>query len=66
MITVNSFTRRVTDVLEKISDRIAPASLITGHALHHAYDYGLYVILSFLYTELGLTPVTAGLMDTAR
>ena len=45
---------------------MAPASLIASHALHHAYDYGLYVILPVLYTELGLTPVTAGLMDTVR
>ena len=45
---------------------MAPASLIAGHALHHAYDYGLYVVLPALYTDLGLTPVAAGLMDTVR
>ena len=45
---------------------MAPASLIASHAVHHVYDYGLYVILPVLYTELGLTPVTAGLMDTVR
>jgi MFS family permease len=66
MVSVNNFTSRITAVLEKGGDRMAPASLIAGHALHHAYDYGLYVILPVLYTELGLTPVTAGLMDTVR
>jgi MFS family permease len=66
MVSVNNFTGRITAVLEKGGDRMAPASLIASHALHHAYDYGLYVILPVLYTELGLTPVTAGLMDTAR
>ena len=45
---------------------MAAASVIAGHALHHAYDHGLYVILPVLYTELGLTPVAAGLMDTVR
>ncbi len=45
---------------------MAAASVIAGHTLHHAYDHGLYVILPVLYTELGLTPVAAGLMDTVR
>jgi hypothetical protein len=40
MMSVNGFTGRITGALEKGSDRIAPASLIAGHALHHAYDYG--------------------------
>ena len=66
MISVNGFTSRITAVVEKGSDRMAPASLIAGHALHHVYDYGLYVILPVIYTEFGLTPVAAGLMDTVR
>ena len=63
---MNTFASRTTAVLKKGGDRMAPISLIASHALHHAYDYGLYVILPVLYTELGLTPVTAGLMDTVR
>ncbi len=66
MVSVNNFTSRITAALERGGDRMAPASLIASHALHHVYDYGLYVILPVLYTELGLTPVTAGLMDTVR
>lgn len=66
MINVNNFTSRITTVVEKSGDRLAPASLIAGHALHHVYDYGLYVILPVIYTEFGLTPVAAGLMDTVR
>ncbi|MBI2361427.1 MAG: MFS transporter [Deltaproteobacteria bacterium] len=56
----------MTAASKKGGDRIAAASVIAGHALHHAYDHGLYVILPVIYTELGLTPVTAGLMDTVR
>jgi FSR family fosmidomycin resistance protein-like MFS transporter len=56
----------MTAIFKKSPDRLAAASLFAGHALHHVYDYGLYVILPVLYTELGLTPVTAGLMDTVR
>ena len=57
---------RIAVALEKGGEPIAAASVIIGHALHHAYDHGLYVILPVLYTELGLTPVAAGLMDTVR
>ncbi|MDZ4340872.1 MAG: MFS transporter [Candidatus Binatia bacterium] len=56
----------MTAIFKKSPDRLATASLFAGHALHHVYDYGLYVILPVLYTELGLTPVAAGLMDTVR
>jgi MFS family permease len=66
MLTANGFTSRITAVLEKGGDRIAPTSLLAGHALHHVYDYGLYVIIPVIYTEFGLTPVAAGLMDTVR
>lgn len=66
MLGVNTVTSRIALVMEKRGERIAAASVIAGHALHHAYDHGLYVILPVIYTELGLTPVTAGLMDTVR
>ncbi len=66
MITATSLASRITAVLEAGTDRMAPATLISGHVLHHAYDYGLYVVLPALYTDLGLTPVAAGLMDTVR
>lgn len=66
MLGVNSLSGRIAVALEKSGERIAAGSVIAGHALHHAYDHGLYVILPVLYTELGLTPVTAGLMDTVR
>ena len=66
MLGVNTFTSRIAVALEKSGEQIAAASVIAGHALHHAYDYGLYVILPVIYTEFGLTPVAAGLMDTVR
>lgn len=66
MLSVKTFTSQIVVVLEKSGGRIAAASVIAGHALHHAYDHGLYVILPVIYTEFGLTPVAAGLMDTVR
>ena len=63
---INFFPSRITVTLEKSRDRVATASIIAGHTLHHVYDYGFYVILPVLYTEFGLTPVAAGLMDTVR
>lgn len=64
-LSAGHFTSRITALLVR-SDRIAPATLVAGHVLHHAYDYGLYVVLPALYADLGLTPVAAGLMDTVR
>jgi MFS transporter, FSR family, fosmidomycin resistance protein len=66
MLGVNTLASRIAVAVEKSGERIAAASVIVGHALHHAYDHGLYVILPVIYTELGLTPVAAGLMDTVR
>ena len=66
MLGVNTLTSRIAVVLGNRGERIAAVSLIVGHAFHHAYDHGLYVILPVLYTQLGLTPVAAGMMDTVR
>jgi len=66
MVNTNTSANRINVGSEKGRDRVAAASVIAGHTLHHAYDYGLYVILPVLYTEFGLTPVAAGLMDTVR
>ncbi len=65
-VSANTLTDRRTTATERSADRVAAASVVAGHALHHAYDHGLYVILPFLYTDLGLTPVAAGFMDTVR
>ena len=56
----------MTAKFKKSSDRLVATSLFAGHTLHHVYDYGLYVILPIIYTDFGLTPVAAGLMDTVR
>jgi MFS transporter, FSR family, fosmidomycin resistance protein len=47
-------------------DHLAAAGLIGGHALHHAYGHAFYVLLPAIYTSLGLTPFTAGLIGSIR
>ncbi len=48
------------------SGRLTAAGIITSHTLQHLYGQGFYVILPVIYTSLGLTPVTAGLIGTMR
>ncbi|MBI2954828.1 MAG: MFS transporter [Chloroflexi bacterium] len=47
-------------------DHIAAGAVIVSHSLQHIYGNAFYVILPVMYTALGLSPVAAGLMGTAR
>jgi MHS family proline/betaine transporter-like MFS transporter len=45
---------------------LAAAGLIGAHGLHHVYGHAFYVLLPGIYTSLGLTPFTAGLIGSIR
>lgn len=47
-------------------DRMAAGGVITAHTLQHTYQHGFYVLLPQLYIDLGLTPVTAGILEMVR
>lgn len=47
-------------------DRVAAGGVITAHSLQHTYQHGFYVLLPQLYVDLGLTPVTAGVLEAVR
>ena len=47
-------------------DRMAAGGVITAHTLQHTYQHGFYVLLPQLYIDLGLTPVTAGVLEMVR
>jgi MFS family permease len=47
-------------------DRIAARTVIASHSLQHVYGQGFYVILPELYVALGLSPITAGAIETVR
>lgn len=47
-------------------DRTAARTVIASHSLQHVYGQGFYVILPELYVSLGLSPITAGAIETVR
>ena len=47
-------------------DHIAAGAVIASHSLQHAYGHAFFVILPVIYTSLGLSPIAAGLLGTAR
>jgi len=47
-------------------DHVAVAGLISGHAFEHLYGHAFYVLLPAMYTSLGLTPLTAGLVGSMK
>ena len=47
-------------------DNIAAGTVISSHAIQHLYGHAFYVILPEIYTALGLTPIAAGLLGSAR
>lgn len=47
-------------------DRTAGRTVIASHSLQHMYGQGFYVILPELYVSLGLSPVTAGAIESVR
>jgi MFS transporter, FSR family, fosmidomycin resistance protein len=57
----------VTERVEADSrDRIAARAVIASHSLQHVYGQGFYVVLPELYTALGLSPITAGAIESVR
>ena len=47
-------------------DHVAAAGLISGHAIEHLFGHAFYVLLPPMYTSLGLTPLTAGLVGSMK
>ena len=47
-------------------DHVAAAGLIGGHAIEHLFGHAFYVLLPPMYTSLGLTPLTAGLVGSMK
>ena len=47
-------------------DNIAAGTVISSHAIQHLYGHAFYVVLPEIYTALGLTPIAAGLLGSAR
>ncbi len=47
-------------------DHIATGGIIGSHVLQHMYGHGFFVLLTAMYTTLGLNPVSAGLVGTIR
>lgn len=41
-------------------------TIIGAHTLSHIYNKGFYIIIPIIYQQLGLSPVQAGFMDSAR
>ena len=47
-------------------DHIASGGVIGSHVLQHMYGNGFFVLLTAMYSTLGLTPISAGLVGTVR
>jgi len=47
-------------------DHIASAGVIGSHVLQHMYGNGFFVLLTAMYSTLGLNPISAGLVGTVR
>ena len=47
-------------------DHIASGGVIGSHVLQHMYGHGFFVLLTAMYSTLGLNPVSAGLVGTIR
>jgi len=47
-------------------DRLAGRTVIASHSLQHVYGQGFYVILPEIYVALGLSPVSAGAIESVR
>jgi MFS family permease len=47
-------------------DHVASGGVIGSHVLQHMYGHGFFVLLTAMYTTLGLNPVSAGLVGTVR
>ena len=47
-------------------DHVAAGVVIASHAVQHVYGHAFWVILPVIYTSLGLSPIAAGLLGTAR
>lgn len=47
-------------------DHVASGGVIGSHVLQHMYGNGFFVLLTAMYTTLGLNPVSAGLVGTIR
>ncbi|MBI2918799.1 MAG: MFS transporter [Chloroflexi bacterium] len=50
----------------KAAGGVVAGSLIGSHTLTHIYSHGFQVIIPELYKNLGLVPLSAGLIDTVR
>jgi len=50
----------------ELRDHVAAGAVISSHTLQHLYGHAFWVILPTIYTALGLTPITAGLVGTVR
>ncbi len=47
-------------------DHVASGGVIGSHVLQHMYGHGFFVLLTAMYSTLGLNPVSAGLVGTVR
>ncbi len=47
-------------------DHVASGGVIGSHVLQHMYGHGFFVLLTVMYSSLGLNPVSAGLVGTVR
>ena len=56
---------RVTPGTEA-EDRRAAAAVIGAHSLQHFYQQGFFVLLPAIYSSLGLTPISAGVLEMVR
>lgn len=58
-------TREIESTLTT-RDQVASGAVIGSHVLQHLYGNGFYVLLTAMYSSLGLNPVSAGLVGTVR
>ena len=59
-------TARAVSTEPELRDHVAAGAVISSHTLQHLYGHAFWVILPTIYTALGLTPITAGLVGSVR
>jgi MFS family permease len=47
-------------------DHVAAGVIIASHGIQHLFGHAFWVVLPVMYTALGLTPVSAGILGSAR
>jgi len=54
------------ELTHSTKDHVASGAVIGSHVLQHMYGNGFFVLLTAMYTTLGLNPISAGLVGTIR